>query len=80
MSESKKSRTLEEIQREYTVILQRAGYLQYQQFVTEKDLAMVNESLRNLNLEANEVQTAQAAAKAKEEAAKAVAAKGETSV
>jgi len=57
-SEKKAPRAIAEIQKEYAAICQRAGYVQYQLFVNQKDLDMLNESLRNLNIEAGEAQKA----------------------
>ena len=52
MSENKKERTVEEIQKEYTELCAKAGHLQYSVFTLNQDLEMVNQSLRNLNFEA----------------------------
>lgn len=49
-------RTIEQIKEEYAALCQKAGHLQYQIFIFEKDLEMVNSSLRDLNLEAAKVQ------------------------
>lgn len=60
-------RTIAEIQQEYQGLCLKAGHLQYQVFTLKKDLALVNDELRDLNLEASQV-------KAEEErAAKVVA-------
>lgn len=59
-------RTIPEIQADYQALCTRAGHVQYQIVTLEKDLAAVNESLRDLNLEASKVQADQAAAKAAE--------------
>lgn len=62
--EQKKSeRTLEQIQNEFGQLCARAGHVQYQISVLEKDLGILNSSIRDLNLEA-------AAVKGKEEPAK----------
>lgn len=54
MSENNKpSRTIPEIQQEYQQNCTRAGHLQYQIYTLEKDLALVNDLLRNLNFEAS---------------------------
>ncbi len=67
MSDKKKERTVSEIQSEYSGLCARAGHAQYQISVMQKDLELINEQLRELNLEA-------AASSAKEAAAKAEAA------
>ncbi len=48
----KPSRSIEEIQQDFNVQCARAGHLQYQMYVHEKDLSILNEQLRSLNLEA----------------------------
>lgn len=63
MSENKK-RSIPEIQSEYQNLCLKAGHLQYQVYTFSRDLEMVNQELRDLNLEA-------AAVKAVEEAPKA---------
>lgn len=55
--ESKKSRTVAEIQSDYQNLCLKAGHIQYQVSALSKDLEMVNSSLRDLNLEAASVQT-----------------------
>lgn len=60
---SDKKRSIAEIQQDYQSACLKAGHLQYQVFVYSKDLEMVNEQLREFNLEA-------AAVKAEEEKAK----------
>lgn len=50
--EEKKERTIEEIQKEYSLVCAEAGQAQYQIFVLEKDLEIKNDRLRSLNLEA----------------------------
>lgn len=56
MSESnvKKGRSVQDIQEEYTRLCAKAGHLQYQVFTHSKDLEMVNETLRELNIEASQ--------------------------
>lgn len=61
--ETKKKRTVEELQQEYANLCARAGHLQYQVYTLSKDLEIVNQTMRDLNFEA-------AAAKQAEEAAK----------
>jgi len=46
------ARTLEEIQQEYGSVCAKAGHCQYQIKTLEKDLAMINETLQKLNIEA----------------------------
>lgn len=73
MSESeKKVRTVPEIQNEYQGLCLRAGHLNYQIYALSKDLDMVQNSLRDLNIEA-------ATAQAAEKAAAATPAEGATS-
>jgi len=48
-------RTIEEIQKEYSLVCAEAGQAQYQIFVLEKDLEIKNDRLRKLNLEASAV-------------------------
>lgn len=69
MSENKETRTVVQVQSDYQNLCTRAGHVQYQLFTLEKDLSMINESLRNLNLEAASI-TAQEAKIAEESAQK----------
>lgn len=69
MSEVKK-RTIADIQAEYQGSCTRAGHLQYQVFTLQKDLDLLNDKLRELNLEAAAVQRAEDEAKAAAEAPK----------
>ncbi len=62
----KKLRTLEEIKREYTNICVQAGHLQYQIATLKTDLANINSTLKDLNLEGAAAEAAESAAKAKE--------------
>lgn len=64
MSEPKKERTVNEIQNEYTGLCARAGHLQYSIKALSDDLALVNEQLKDLNIEGA------AAQKREQEAAK----------
>lgn len=57
--EQKKLRTVSEIQNEYSGLCARAGHLQYQIATLGKDLAMINDALRDLNSEANESKAAE---------------------
>ena len=73
----KKERTVEQVQQEYTQMCVRAGHTQYQIAQLQKDLALFNDTLRDLNLEAGAIQAKNLAAEAakKAEAAKAAASK-----
>lgn len=51
MSENKK-KTVDELQREYTQLCSKAGHIQYQISVMKSELAIVNDSLKVINLEA----------------------------
>jgi hypothetical protein len=55
MSE-KKERTVPEISQEYSGLCTKAGHLQYQINTLQKDLELLNGTLRDLNLEAAAVQ------------------------
>lgn len=50
--EESKERTIEEIQKEYSLVCAEAGQAQYQLFIIQKDLEIKNDRLRKLNLEA----------------------------
>lgn len=52
MSDEKKLRPVAEIQAEYQNLCTKAGHTQYQIITLSKDLDLLNETLRNLNLEA----------------------------
>jgi hypothetical protein len=69
MSEVKKERTMEEIQKEYGAICASTGQLQYQAFIISKDLELLNSKLRDLNIEAAGVakKAQEASAEKKEE-------------
>lgn len=58
----KKDRTIPEIQADYQTLCAKAGHLQYQLFIHQADLDLVNTSLKALNLEASEVQAKAATA------------------
>lgn len=49
--EIKKERTLADIQQEYVNLSVKAGGIQYQIYVFEKDLELLNESMKSLNFE-----------------------------
>lgn len=55
MSETK-TRTFEDVQMEYSQLALRAGSLQYEIHVKSKDLEMLNDSMRKLNMEAAKLQ------------------------
>lgn len=59
-------RTIPEVQKDYAVLLQRAGELQYLISVNQKDLATLNEQIRELNFEAAKINAANAKAENKE--------------
>lgn len=58
MSEDQKKpeRTVADVQQEYQSGCVRAGHLQYQIVTMQKDLAILNETLRDLNFEAAGIQ------------------------
>jgi len=64
--EFKAPRKLEEIQAEYQRLCLQAGHIQYQMSTLEKDLSLLNEQMRDLNLEGAAAQKAAAEAAAKE--------------
>lgn len=69
--EVKKERGIPEIQQDYQNGACKAGHLQYQIFTLQKDLDLVNETLRELNFEAAALQAkSNAEAKPAEGAAK----------
>lgn len=49
---SEPERTVAKIHEEYTALCARAGHLQYRIFTDGKDLELLNQQLRDLNLEA----------------------------
>jgi predicted nucleic acid-binding Zn-ribbon protein len=71
-SEQKPARTMADVQQEYQNLCAKAGQAQYQIAILSKDLEMLNDALRDLNVEAAtiQMQQSQAAKKAAEEAAK----------
>lgn len=52
------NRPVSEIQTEYQGLCTKVGHIQYQIFVLSKDLALLNETLRDLNVEAARSQAA----------------------
>lgn len=58
----KEPRPIDEVQKEYQALCVRAGHIQYQIFALGKDLEVLNETLRDLNLEAAASQQSQPAA------------------
>lgn len=62
MSEDqKKDRSVQDCQNDYQNMCLKAGHLQYQIFTLKKDLELVNESLRDVNLEAAGIKAKEAA-------------------
>ncbi len=59
---SDKKRSIQDIQGEYQNLCLKAGHVQYNIQVLQKDLDMVNSSLLDLNLEAAAVKAAEAKA------------------
>lgn len=59
MSHNKPVRTLDEVKQEYANTCVQAGNLQYQIHALSKDLALVNDTMRELNLEAAKLQAAE---------------------
>lgn len=49
----KPKRSVEEIQQEYARVCTRAGHTQYQLYTLQKDLELINNTLRDLNIEAS---------------------------
>jgi hypothetical protein len=66
-----KKRPISDIHAEYSNLCAKAGHIQYQIYNNNKDLEIINQQLRDINLEAAKLQAEEDAAKA--EAAKAVA-------
>lgn len=54
-------RSVDAIRQEYGSLCAQAGHLQYTIFNCKKDLSMLNEKMRDLNLEAAAVSNAEAA-------------------
>lgn len=79
MSQTSSKRSVKEIQEEYSQLCAKAGHLQYSIFSLKKDLEMLNDTLRDLNIEAANSNSREAAESAKQEAAK-IAAQPETEV
>lgn len=50
--ETKKPRTVDDIRLEYQTLCTKAGHIQYQLFTLENDLKIMNDQMRNLNVEA----------------------------
>lgn len=63
MSEEK--RTVEIVHREYSQLCAQAGHLSYQVATLAKDLDLVHETLRSLNLEAAKLKAEESAEAAK---------------
>ena len=64
MEDKKIERTMEVIHQEYTGLCAKAGHAQYQISVISKDLELLNEQLKALNLEAAALPKAEAPAAA----------------
>lgn len=62
MSEEKKPKTVDDLQKEYTNLCTKAGHLQYQISTLKAELELVNSALKNINIEASQL-----AAEAKKE-------------
>lgn len=60
MSEEQKKRGIPEIQQDYQGLALKAGHTQYQIFTLERDLELMNQTMRDLNIEASKVQQAEA--------------------
>lgn len=60
-------RTVKEIQHQYAELCTRAGHIQYQIHALSRDLDLVNDTLREINLEAFEAQKVEDEAKKSEE-------------
>lgn len=69
MPESKTPRPFAEIQQQFNQLCFQAGQLQYQIFCLTKDLGLLNDNLRDINVEAAASQAAEKAAKAAAETA-----------
>lgn len=63
MSEEKKARSVEDIRQEYSNLCTKAGHIQYQLKVWKDDLDLLNDQLKELNLEAAKAAQAEQAAK-----------------
>ncbi len=61
-------RSFADIQQEFTNTCARAGHLEYQVFTFKKDLEILNNKMRELNLEAAAAQARELAEKQKEAA------------
>jgi hypothetical protein len=57
-------RTVDQIRAEYSQLCAKAGHMQYQLYTLEKDLGIINGTLRDLNVEAATVSQKEASAKA----------------
>lgn len=60
--EEKPSRTMDQIQQEYAANAAKLGQLSYQVYILGKDIELLNQAMRNLNLEAAELKGKEAAA------------------
>lgn len=66
MEEKKKSRTIDQVKVEYSQLCTKAGHTQYQIITLQKELELLNGTLRDLNIEASELSKAPAAAPTQE--------------
>ncbi len=57
-------RTLDDCQKQYQNLCLQAGHIQYQIDALSKDLRLINDTLRDVNLEAKKLQDAAKAAEA----------------
>jgi hypothetical protein len=73
--QNKETRTLQDIQNQYTGLCNKAGHLNYQIRTFEKDLELIYSTLRDLNFEAAALQAKDQVAAV--EAAKAAATKSD---
>ena len=60
MSEEKAPRTAERIQQDFENLSARAGHCQYQIYIFEKDLELLNEQIRDLNFEMAKLRASEA--------------------
>lgn len=69
---SDKKKTVAEIQQEYSQGCARAGHAQYQIYTLTKELDLLNESLKSLNIEAAKASAEEEASKKEASVIKAV--------
>lgn len=61
MSEEKKVRTMDDIQKEYTQLAAKAGHVHFQVTGLSQDLELISKAMKDLNLEAAALQQKEAA-------------------